>query len=201
MLLVTVVAFCRVPVNAGSTVPLMAISMPPVLSAPMVQLSTFPDNEHGPRELVPLAPVMPAGRVSVTTTAWASDGPALLARTVQAICCPATALAGPVLLIERSAEVWTGVLVLVWLSVLSGSGVVALTDTELVIDGATTPGATTAATSMVALPAEAMVGSGQVAVVVPSGLAWIVHAGAPPPATAAAIPVSPAGRTSVTTAP
>ena len=62
-----------------------------------------------PPDQVPVIPVTPAGGGSSTVTDLATDGPALATLTVQLMDLPAvTGSAGPVLVIDKSASVLTG---------------------------------------------------------------------------------------------
>ena len=69
----------------------------------------------------------PAGRVSISTTLRATDGPAFDARRVQLIGRPAVAVAGPVLVTARLAVGATADVAVLALSSTVGSGVVEVT--------------------------------------------------------------------------
>ena len=201
---VTLAGFTSGPVKAGSTVAVtVMVPCAPAASAPNTQVRMPFDSEQAPRGPVPVIPDRPAGMVSVTTTACASDGPSLAATRVQLTCSPAKAAVGPVLVSDTSADAPTGVLLLAWLSVGSGSGVVACTLAVLTRVGATVDAATVAETATWIGGVVGVVsptgGNWQVTVVVPSVAGSRVQAA--PPTTVAEMPVSPAGRVSVTTAP
>ena len=134
--------------------------------------------------------VTPAGRVSVTETAAASDGPLSTTDNEYVTLAPATTVAGPVLVIARSAEAVTPVVIEDVLFAGTGSAVVDDTEAVLVSE-AVCAGAVTTTVMVGAVTPVASAGWVQVTDV----LATLVHV---QPVPAADTNVTPAGRVSVT---
>jgi hypothetical protein len=151
--------FDKLPACAGAvTTTVIVGAVVPVASAGLVQVTeTFPTFVHV--QPVPVADtnVMPAGNVSVTVNAAASDGPLFTTTSEYDTFAPATTVAGPVFVIARSADPVTPVVVDDVLLPAFGSAVVEDTDavfvnepacagavTTTVIVGAVTPVANTA---------------------------------------------------------
>jgi hypothetical protein len=77
----------------------------PVARVGLVQVTeTFPEFEHAHPVPAALTKLIPAGSVSVTETADASDGPLSTTTSEYATDPPAATVAGPVLVIARSAD-------------------------------------------------------------------------------------------------
>ena len=96
-----------------------------------------------PGMLVADTKVTPAGRLSVTRTPVATDGPLLRTWMVHCASVPATTVPGPSLTTDTSAAASTSVVaVSVLLSVDGSSGVAAVTEALLVSGPVTEPGET-----------------------------------------------------------
>ena len=95
----------------GSSAPLVdsvTSTVRPAATVPRVQVSTRPSWVQVPWVAgTPTAPT-PAGSVSVSTTSWASEGPALTSSRPQLTGVPATAVAGAEAVSVRSARDRTG---------------------------------------------------------------------------------------------
>jgi hypothetical protein len=130
----TVAEFVSVPACTGAvTTSVIVGAVAPVASDARVHVTdTFP--AFAQVHPAPLADtnVTPAGRVSTTDTATASDGPLSLTTRLYVTAPPAVTVAGPVLVIARSAEPVTVVLAVEVLLPGTGSGVADDTVAELV---------------------------------------------------------------------
>src|SRR5437899_93332 len=106
---VTVVVLTIVPWVAGAMcAPILNVALAPGASAPTVHVTTFGAVWLHPDDAP--ANVVPAGSVSVTVPPLDVEGPLLVTVTVYVISVPAVAVAGPVLVIARSANRWTFVI-------------------------------------------------------------------------------------------
>src|SRR5436189_138205 len=113
--------------------PMLKVALAPGASAPNVHVTTFGAVWLQPDDAP--ANVVAAGSVSVTVPPLEVDGPLFVTVTVYVMSVPAVAVAGPVLLIDRSATRLTVVVALpvvlpIW---LSSSGCAAVTAAVLVI--------------------------------------------------------------------
>ena len=187
-LALTVAVFVMLPCVTGTVTVIVKVALAPDASVPALQV-TVPEALVQPLEAE--TNVTPAGRVSVTTTPVAGLGPLLLAVTVYVMVLPATAEAGPVFVIDRSAEAVTLVVAVAVLSPLVGSGSLALIVAVFVmlppVAGAV------AVMVIVALAPDASVPTAQTTV--PEALVQV------PWVELADTNVTPAGRVSVTVAP
>ena len=94
----------------GAVTTTVKVVAEPVFQLARVQVTeTFPVllQVQPPLDALTLTNVTPAGRVSVTVTFAASEGPLLAASTVYEMLPPAVTVAGPVLVIARSADAVT----------------------------------------------------------------------------------------------
>src|SRR5438445_522898 len=103
---VTVAVLVSVPVVVGAMcAPMLNVRLAPAASVLNVHVTTFGAVWLHPEEAP--ANVVPAGSVSVTVPPLDAEGPLLVTDTAEVISLHAVAVAGPVLVIDRSANRWT----------------------------------------------------------------------------------------------
>ena len=113
--------------------PMLKVALAPGASAPNVHVTTFGAVWLQPDDAP--ANVVAAGSVSVTVPPLETEGPLFVTVTVYVMSVPAVAVAGPVLLIDRSATRLTVVVAvaLLFAPLLSSLALVAVTVAVLVI--------------------------------------------------------------------
>src|ERR1700730_13866128 len=177
--------FVIVPAVAGVVTLMVNVALAPEARLPTVQVTVPAEFVH---PVLAETKVTPAGRVSVTVTPVAGDGPLFLATIVYASGLLVLAVAGAVLVIDRSAD--TGVLTVVdaeaVLLAVFGSGWSAFTVAVFVI----VPAVAGVVTLMVNVALAPLARLATVQVTVP---AEFVHP------VLAETKVTPAGRVAVTT--
>src|SRR6478752_6895279 len=154
-----------VPRKSAGTLPdtvTVTAMLPPGAMSPSWHVSTSNTWPHAPWLGTATTGPMPDGRVSVSTTSAATDGPALVAVRLQAMGVPATTWAGAVLVSVRSASgVRSEVTLAVDGGAAGGAGVAVDTTTLLVTVDAVAAESTCTGTRMTTCPPAGMVPSAQ----------------------------------------